>query len=115
MRAVFPLLCLMTLVLNRTGEATAAIRLIEERFAKGAARASSSWEQLLNAVYRVVEIMQVFVSLSDSELRDQVGEIAVRFQEEDQNKGLRLKLRNGFCRFFELSHLLANQLDEVFS
>jgi hypothetical protein len=59
--------------------------------------------------------MQVFVSLSDSELRDQVGEIAVRFQEEDQNKGLRLKLRNGFCRFFELSHLLANQLDEVFS
>lgn len=115
MRAVFPLLCLMTMVLNRGGAATAAIRTIEERFAKGAERATSSWEQLLNALYRAVEIMQVLVSLSEPELKDQVSEIALRFEEEDRTRNLKLKLRNGFCRLFELSHLLANQVDEMLS
>ena len=32
-------------------------------------------------------------------------------QEEDQVKDLKLKLRNGFCRMFELSHLLATHID----
>lgn len=115
MRAAFPLLCLITMVLDKNGGATAAIRTVEERFARGAGRASSSWEQLLNALYRAVEIMQVLISLSEPDLKDQVSEIALRFEEEDRTRNLRLKLRNGFCRLFELSHLLANQVDEMLS
>jgi hypothetical protein len=115
LRAAFPILCLMTLILNKSGQATPAIRSIEERFAKGADQASTSSEQLLNALYRIVEIMQVLVSISDSALVDQVGEIAGRFQEEDRARGMQDKLRNGFCRLFELGHLLSNHLDERFS
>lgn len=115
MRATFPLLCLITMILNNNGAATDVIRKIEGRFSAGSQRASSGWEQLVNAVYRIVELLQVFVSLSDSELTDQVGQIAMRFQEDDQTRDLRLKLRNGLCRTFELGHLLSIHLDELFS
>jgi len=47
--------------------------------------------------------------------QERVNEIASRFQEEDQPKELRYKLRNGFCRFFELGHLVANQVDSILS
>jgi hypothetical protein len=112
-KAAFPLFCLMTLLLNRGGGATDAIRTVQDRFAKGAGQASTSWEHLINAIYRSVETLQLIVSLSEPELKDQVLQIAARFQEEDQSRDIRLKLRNGFCRFFELSHLLAIHLDET--
>jgi hypothetical protein len=113
MRAVFPLVCLMTMILNREDKATAAIRKVEDRFAKGAAKASSASEHLLNAVYRTVEMLQVHVSLSDAALRDEAAQIAARFEEEDREGDPVLKIRNGFCRLFELNHLLANHLDTV--
>jgi hypothetical protein len=58
-------------------------------------------------------MMQVFALLTDSDLKDPVNEIATRFKEEDQAKEMRFKLRNGFCRFFELGHLLVNQVDSM--
>jgi len=60
-----------------------------------------------------VEMMQILVLLSDADLRDQVEQMAARFQEEDQSADLRLKLRNGFCRLFELGHLLTTHLDGI--
>jgi hypothetical protein len=113
LRAAFPLLSVMTLVVDRGGSITAAIRQVEQRFAAGSSRAASDWDRLLNALYRMVEIMQLLVVLSDSELSGQVDQIASRFQEEDQTSDMRLKLRNGFCRFFELAHLLTTHLDEI--
>ena len=58
-------------------------------------------------------MLQIFALLMDPELKDQINQVAARFQEEDQAKELRLKLRNGFCRFFELGHLLAIQVDAL--
>jgi len=113
MRAVFPMLSLMTLVLDQDGSVTQVIRQIEQRFANGAGRASSPWEHLLNALYRSVEIMQLFDLLSDPELRDQVQQIATEFEEDDKTPELKLKLRNGFSRFFELGHLVTVHLDEI--
>lgn len=113
LRAAFPLLSLMTLVLGEGTQAAAAIRQVEERFASGSHRASTDWEHLLNAVYRLVEMMQLFVILSDVALRDQVEQIAALFKEEDQQPNLQVKLRNGFCRLFELGHLLTTHLDEI--
>ncbi len=113
LRASFPLLSMMTLVADRGDSITPAIRQVEQRFAAGSARASSDWERLLNALYRIVEMMQLLAVLSDSELRGQVDQIASRFQEEDQPAETRLKLRNGFCRLFELAHLLTTHLDEI--
>ena len=74
-------------------------------------RAATSQEQLLNALYRLVEMMQIFVTVSDPELVGHVRPIAARFQEEDRHADLLSKLRNGFCRLFELGHMLASQLD----
>ncbi len=113
LRAAFPLLSLMTLCLREGKDAAAAVRKVEERFAAGSNRAETDWEQLLNALYRMVEMMQLFVALSDVELKDQVQQIAARFEEEDQTTNLQLKLRNGFCRLFELGHLLTTHLDEI--
>jgi hypothetical protein len=113
LRAAFPLLSVMTLIIDRGGSITAAIRQVEQRFAAGSSRATTDWDQLLNALYRMVEMMQLLVVLSDSELSGQVDQIASRFQEEDQPAEMRLKLRNGFCRFFELAHLLTTHLDEI--
>jgi len=113
LRAAFPLLSLMTLFLREGPQAAAAIRKVEARFAAGSARAGTDWEHLLNALYRLVEMMQLFVTLSDVELKDQVQQIAARFEEEDQTTDLKLKLRNGFCRLFELGHLLTTHLDEI--
>ena len=107
------MLGLMTLVLDQDGSTTQVIRQIEQRFANGAGRASSPWEHLLNALYRTVEMMQLFVLFSDPELKDQVQQIATEFEEDDQTPELKLKLRNGFCRLFELGHLVTMHLDEI--
>lgn len=112
-RSSFPLLSLMTLILDSTDSVTPAIRKVEQRFTAGAARAGSEWDQLLNGLYRLVEMMQLFVVLSDAELRGQVDQIATQFEEEDRAPDLRSKIRNGFCRLFELGHLLTTHLDEV--
>ncbi len=113
LRAAFPLLSMMTLIIDRGDSITPAIRHVEQRFSAGTAHAKSDWDRLLNALYRMVEMMQLLVVLSDSELRGQVDQIASRFQEDDQTTYLRLRLRNGFCRLFELGHLLTTHLDEI--
>jgi hypothetical protein len=113
LRAAFPLLSMMTLIVDYGASITPAIRQVEQRFAAGAAHATSAWEQLLNALYRLVEMIQLLVVLSDNELRSQVDQIASRFQEEDHPADLRLKMRNGFCRLFELAHLLTTHLDGI--
>ncbi len=113
LRAAFPLLSLITLVLGDSTPATAVIRQIEERFAAASGRAGTPLDHLLNALYRMVEMMQLFVTLSDIELKDQVQQIATVFKEEDQTSDLQLKLRNGFSRLFELGHLLATHLDAI--
>ena len=92
---------------------TEAIRLVEKRFAAAANAATSDWEHLLNALYRLVEMMQILALATDPELKDQIDQIATRFKEEDQVKELQFKLRNGFCRFFELGHLLATHIDAL--
>jgi hypothetical protein len=113
LQAVFPLLSLMTLVLDQEQAMTSAIRQVEQRFAAGAGVASTNWEHLVNALYRAVEMMQLFAVLSDDGLRDQVNQIASHFQEEDHTSDVYLKLRNGFCRLFELGHLVTTHLDEL--
>jgi len=67
----------------------------------------------LNALYRIVEMMQLLALLTDPELKDQITQIASRFQEEDQSREIPIKMRNGFCRFFELGHLLITHVDAV--
>lgn len=113
LRACFPLLGLITIALDQDQVMTYAIKEIEQRFAAGANAASSDWEHLLNALYRVVEMMQIFALLTDPDLRDQINQIAARFKEEDQVTELRPKLRNGFCRLFELGHLLVTHVDAM--
>lgn len=111
LRACFPLLSLTAIALDQDQSMTGAIRQVEQRFAAGAKASSSDWEQLLNALYRIVEMMQVFALLTDPDLQDQIDQIASRFKEEDQAKELRFKLRNGFCRLFEIGHLLTTHVD----
>jgi hypothetical protein len=113
LRASFPLLSLITIAMDEHQEMTEAIRLVEKRFAAASNAASSDWEHLLNALYRIVEMMQIFAFATDPDLKDQIDQIASRFKEEDQPKELRFKLRNGFCRLFELGHLLATQIDAL--
>ena len=113
LRASFPLLGLVTIALDHDQAMIRVIRQVEQRFVAAAKAASSGGEHLLNALYRVVEMLQIFALLMDPELKDQINQVAARFQEEDQAKELRLKLRNGFCRFFELGHLLAIQVDAL--
>jgi hypothetical protein len=113
LRASFPLLGLVTIALDHDQAMIRVIRQVEQRFAAATNAASSAWEHLLNALYRIVEMMQIFALLTDPELKDQINQVAARFQEEDQVKELRFKLRNGFCRLFELGHLLAIQFDAM--
>lgn len=113
LRACFPLLSLVTIALDQDQSLTAAIRGVEKRFASGAAAASTEWERLVNALYRLVEMMQVFALATDPDLRDQINQIATRFKEEDDTRELSLKLRNGFCRLFELGHLVITHVDEM--
>ncbi len=113
LRAGFPLLGLVSFALDTDQVMTGAIRQIEQRFAAGASAASSSWDHLLNALYRSVEMMQVVAILTDPDLKDQINQIATRFKEEDHAKEFRFKLRNGFCRLFELGHLIAIQVDAM--
>ena len=112
-RACFPLLSLMTLAADQGQSASSWIRKVEQRFAAAAARAATPWDHLLNGLYRMVEMMQIFVILSDSELGGDVQRIASRFQEEDEPSDYYLKARNGFCRLFELGHLLTTRLDQT--
>jgi hypothetical protein len=113
LHACFPLLSLMTIALDQDQVMTPMIRKIEHRFAGGAKAAASNWEQLINGLYRVVEMIQVLALVTDPDLRDQINQIATRFKEEDQTKELNLKVRNGFCRLFELGHLLATNVDAM--
>jgi hypothetical protein len=111
--AVFPLLSIMTLLMDGDGVLAPAIRQVEQRFASGAQLASSEWDPLLNALYRLVEMMQIFALLTDAELKNQIDQIATRFKEEDQLRDLQHKVRNGFCRLFELGHLVTTHLDGI--
>ena len=113
LQAAFPLLSLMVLALAPGEAMMAAIRQVEQRFTGGASKATSDAEKTVNALYRMVEMLQILVVLSDAELRDQVEQIATRFKEEDETPNIDLKLRNGFCRLFELGHLLSTHLDAV--
>jgi hypothetical protein len=113
MRAGFALVGLMTIALNQQQIMTDTIRRLEQRFSAAARLCASDSDHLLNALYRTVEMMQLFLLLTDSELKDQINQIASRFQEEDQNKEIPLKMRNGFCRFFELGHLLCTHVDAM--
>jgi hypothetical protein len=113
LRACFPLVSLIAITLDQKQAMTNAIRHVERRFASGAEAAGSDWEHAWNALYRIVEMMQILTVMTDTGLTDQIHQIASRFQEEDRNQELRVKLRNGFCRFFELSHLLATQVDAM--
>jgi hypothetical protein len=113
LRSCFPLLGLISITLDQHQQMTGAIRHVEQRYAAGAKAASSDWEHLLNALYRMVEMIQIVALMTDPNLKDQINQIATRFKEEDQEKDLRLKLRNGFCRLFELGHLMANQVDAM--
>jgi hypothetical protein len=112
-RACFPLLSLITLAADQRQSATPSIRKVEQRFEAGDSRATTPWEHLLNGLYRTVEMMQIFVILSDSELKGKVQQIASRFQEEDGAPDYYLKTRNGFCRLFELGHLLTARLAQT--
>jgi hypothetical protein len=113
MRAGFALLALMTIALDEQRAMTRAIRKLEQRFAGGERAAASDWDHLLNALYRSVEMMQLLALLTDPDLGDRITQIASRFQEEDQTKAIPMKMRNGFCRFFELGHLLITQVDAM--
>jgi hypothetical protein len=113
MRAGFALAGLITIALDEQGKMTPTIRQLEQRFASGARAAASGWDHLLNALYRIVELMQIIVLLTAPELKDRIAQIASRFQEEDRTKDRLLKLRNGFCRFFDLGHLLGTHLDSI--
>ncbi len=113
MRATFPLLSLTTMALDQDGSLAAAIRHIDQRFAAGAGASAAPWPQLVNALYRTVEMAQLLAVLSDPDLRGQVDQIAARFEEEDHAADPMLKVRNGFCRLFELAHLLTTHLDEI--
>lgn len=113
MRACFALVGLMTIALDEQQAMTPAIRQLEKRFADGAQAAVTDGDHLLNALYRVVEMMQLFALLTDPVLKDQIAQIASRFQEEDRSREIPVKIRNGFCRFFELGHLLITHVDAV--
>jgi hypothetical protein len=114
LRAGFALISLISITLDENQLMTQAIRQVEQRFASAANAAVSDWERLLNALYRIVEMMQIFALLTDPDLKDQINQIASRFQEEDhQEKGIPEKLRNGFCRLFELAHLTITHVDSI--
>jgi hypothetical protein len=111
MRGAFALVGLMTISADEKRSMTDAIQQLEQRFADGAKVCASDWDHLLNALYRTVEMMQLFAFLTDPELKDQIAQIAARFQEEDRHREIPMKMRNGFCRFFELGHLLITHVD----
>jgi hypothetical protein len=113
LRASFALIGLIGITLDQDRSMTSAIRQVEQRFSSAANAASSNWEHLVNALYRAVEMTQILVLLTEPDLRDQINQIASRFQEDDREKNLTLKLRNGFCRFFEFAHLMITQVDSM--
>jgi hypothetical protein len=112
-RAGFALTSLIAITLDQDRSMTAAIRKLEQRFSSAANAASTNWEHLVNALYRVVEMMQILGLLTEPDLRDEINQIASRFQEEDRERNPTLKLRNGFCRFFEFVHLVTTQVDSM--
>ncbi len=113
LRASFALMGLIAIAVDQDRQMTHAIRKVEQRYSSAAIAASSDWEHLLNALYRMVEMMQIIALSTDPELSDQIDQIASRFQEEDREKQMPQKLRNGFCRLFELAHLMISQVDSM--
>jgi hypothetical protein len=113
LRACFPLLALITIASDEQQVMTEAIRHVEQRFSAGARAAKTDLDHLVNALYRLVEMFQIFALLTDVELKDQIDQIASVFKEEDLTKDLQFKIRNGFCRFFELGHLLSSHVDTL--
>lgn len=111
--ACFPLLGLVTIAADGQEALTEAIRHVERRFADGMRAARTDRERLLCALYRMVEMLQLFALATDAGLRDRIDQIATRFREEDRTGDEGLKERNGFCRLFELGHLLAVQVDAL--
>src|SRR5262249_47838022 len=73
LRAAFPVLGLMTLMLDQDGSLTQAIRQVETRFAGGGSQATNDWEQLINALYRIVGRSQPLAAHSDHDVRDPVN------------------------------------------
>jgi hypothetical protein len=113
LRASFALISLIAITVNQSPPVTRSIQQVEQRFASAAKAAVSDWDRLLNPLYRIVEMMQILALLSDPELADQINQIASRFKEEDQEKGIPQKTRNGFCRLFELAHLMITRVDSI--
>jgi hypothetical protein len=113
LRASFALISMIGITLDQDQSMTRSIRQVEQRFSSGAGASTSSLDHLANALYRIVEMMQILALLTEPDLRDQINQIASRFQEEDQEKNLTLKLRNGFCRLFEFAHLMITQVDSM--
>jgi hypothetical protein len=111
LRACFPLLGLITIASDEQQLMTDAIRHVEQRYSAGAKAARSDADHLVNALYRLVEMLQIFSLLTDADLKDQIDQIATTFKDEDLPKDLPLKIRNGFCRLFEFGHLLASQIN----
>jgi hypothetical protein len=109
----FPLVSLMTLVMDQDQSITPSIRKVEHRFASGFSKTGSAWDRFVHALYRNVEMIQLFATASDFALAEQVNQIATRFEEEDEADDVLLKVRNGFCRLFELGHLVATHLDDT--
>ncbi len=108
--ACFPLLGLVTIAADGAGELTDPIRHVERRFAEGMRAARSDRERLLGALYRMVEMTQLLALATEPGLRDRIDQVATRFREEDRAADPALKERNGFCRFFELCHILTVQV-----
>jgi hypothetical protein len=69
LRAAFPLLGFMTLMLDPEKRLIEAIRKVEQRFAAGDGKAAGDWDHLLNALYRLVDA---------AALRDPLGRRARR-------------------------------------
>ncbi len=111
MRAAFALLGLVTIAADDRQSMTGTIRKLERRFADADLACASDWDHLLNALYRSVEMMQLFALVTGPELAGRIAPVAARFQQEDGQGAILLKMRNGFCRLFELGHLLAAHAD----
>jgi len=91
-----------------------AIRQVEQRFHRRSAQAVSAQDRLLNGLYRMVEMMQLFVALSDQELPRSGAADSGEVSRRRIAHGIRCsRWRNGFCRLFELGHLVTTHLDEI--
>ena len=97
---------------TRKKRATASIRKVERARGRSGPGCDTPGD-LVNGLYRIVEMMQIFAIVSDTGLADEVQRIATQFQEEDETSDYYLKVRNGFGRLFELGHLLTTRLEQT--